>query len=202
MSILLFWIWTLIFSPLRFIDEDRSIPNQTSNTTESFFQDGSCVISSKIRPGDILLVRGDIWVDKIIRIITGSPYSHVAGVVNSDEAIEILPFNRTRFRKLRTYSGRTDVYTYSKLTNEQREKIVEHVVNKVGTKYDYKLIFWEASRYLLRWRWPYKAGDSSLCSTLWAEAYREAGVNLCPDILYPTPGDLGNELLLKKVESY
>ena len=201
-SIMFLWVWTLGFSPLRFFDDDRSILNQTPSVTESLFQDGSCVISSKIRSGDILLIRGDTWIDKIIRIITGSSYTHVAGVVNSDEAIEILPFKRTRFQKLRSYTGRTDVYTYSNLTDEQRKKIVEHVVNKVGTKYDYKLIFWEASRYLLHWKWPYKAGDNSLCSTLWAEAYRKAGVDLCPDILYPSPGDLGDSSILQKVESY
>lgn len=202
-SVMFFWVWTLAFSPSRFLDDDRSLLDQTPSVTESFVQDGSCAISSKIRPGDVLLIRGDTWIDKIIRIITGSPYTHVAGVVNSDEAIEILPFKTVRFRKLSSYTGRTDVYAYSDLTDEQRKKIVEQVINKVGTKYDYKLIFWEASRYLLHWKWPYQAGNNCcLCSTLWAEAYRKAGVDLCPDILYPSPGDLGNSAILQKIESY
>lgn len=201
-SITFLLIWTLAISPLLFFDDNSSFFNRTPSTTETLFQNGSCVISSEIQFGDILLIRGDTWIDKIIRIVTGSPYTHVAGVVNSNEAIEILPFKRTRFQKLKSYTGQTDVYTYSNLTEEQREKIVEHVINKVGTKYDYNLIFWEASRYLLHWKWPYKATNNSLCSTLWAEAYRKAGVDLCPDILYPSPGDLGNASILKKVESY
>lgn len=187
-SIIFLWIGTLISSP--------------PNAIVLSCKEDPYITSYKIQPGDILLIRGNTWIDKIIRVITGSQYTHVAGVVNSDEAIEILPFNRTQFQKLRSYTGRTDIYTCSDLTAEQRKKIVEHAVERIGTKYDYKLIFWEASRYLFDWTWPYNTDNKSLCSTLWAEAYRKAGVNLCPDIIYPTPGDLGKATLLEKIESY
>jgi uncharacterized protein YycO len=176
------------------------ILKKTSFTTN--IQDNSCIFLSEIRLGDILLVRGNTWIDKIIRKITGSPYSHVAGVVNSQEAVEILPFQKTRFQKLSSYTGRTDIFTCIDLTREQRRKIVEHIANKVGTKYDYKLLLWEVSRYLLNWKFPYQAREKCLCSTLWTEAYRKAGVDLCPDILYPSPGDLGNSSILQKVETY
>lgn len=163
---------------------------------------GSNVISSKIRPGDLLLIRGNTWIDKVIKRITGSSYTHVAGVVSPEEAVEILPFKRTHYQKLQTYTGRVDVFTCNSLTNDQRRKIVEHVVNKIGAKYDYKLVIWEASRYLFHWIWPYEAGDNNLCSTLWADAYRNAGVNLCPDITYPSPGDLGESPIMQKVDNY
>ncbi|WP_425805507.1 hypothetical protein ACHOLT_02245 [Desulfitobacterium sp. Sab5] len=162
----------------------------------------SNVISSKIQPGDLLLIQGNTWIDKVIKRITGSSYTHVAGVVGPDEAVEILPFKRTNYQKLETYTGRVDVFTCNSLTDDQRRKIVEHAVNKVGAKYDYKLIIWEASRYLFHWVWPYKARDNSLCSTLWADAYRNAGINLCPDIIYPSPGDLGESPIIQKVDNY
>jgi uncharacterized protein YycO len=155
-----------------------------------------------LRPGDILLVRGHTWIDKIIRRITKSTYSHVAGVINFNEAVEILPFQRTGFRKLKSYAGRADIFTYKSLTYEQRKKILDFVLTKIGTQYDYKLILWEASRYLLHWKWPYKAHNACLCSTLWVEAYRNAGIDLCPNILYPSPGDLENSSKLQKIESY
>ncbi|MCO1600217.1 hypothetical protein [Desulfosporosinus nitroreducens] len=203
-GLVLLRVWTLSHCPFRFgySYEDKSILGPIPSSTETILDDGSCVISAKVQPGDILLVRGNTWIDKIIRIITGSPYTHVAGVVNLDEAVDILPFKRTGFQKLRSYTGHADIFTCKDLTDEQRRKIVEHIVNKIGTKYDYKLVLWEASRYLLHWKWAYKAGNNILCSTLWAEAYRKAGVNLCPDILFPSPGDLGNATILQKVESY
>lgn len=157
---------------------------------------------STILPGDLLLVRGNTWVDGIIRKITRSKYSHVAGVFNQEDAVEILPFNKTGFKKLLLYTGRADIYTCKDLTNEQRRKILKYVLNKVGTKYAYNLILWEASRYLLHWKWRYKSHNNCLCSTLWAEAYRNAGIDLCPNILYPSPRDLEESTLLEKVRSY
>lgn len=220
-SLLLISVWTFAFSPFRIENSDGGkniLISQTPNATDTILfgdpkaeksansnmilHSGSSVISSKIRPGDLLLIRGNTWIDKVVKRITGSSYTHVAGVVGPDEAVEILPFRRTGYQKLETYTGRVDAFTCNNLTDDQRRKIIEHIVNKVGTKYDYKLVIWEASRYLLNWTWPYKAGDNSLCSTLWADAYRKVGVDLRPDIIYPSPGDLGKSPIIQKVESY
>ena len=135
-------------------------------------------------------------------MITGSTYTHVAGIINPNKVVEILPFKRTGFQKLRSFTGRADIFTCNALTYEQRRIILNHITQKVGTKYDYKLLLWEAPRYLLHWKWPYKARNSILCSTLWSEAYRKAGVDLCLDILYSSPGDLENSTILQKIKSY
>lgn len=222
-SLLLLLVWTLALTPFRIGNSDsgkKILGSQTLNATDTtLFEDPKAekrvnsntnivlhsdlsVISSKIRPGDLLLIRGNTWIDKAIKHITGSSYTHVAGVIGPDKMVEILPFKRTGYQKLETYNGQVDVFTCNTLTDEQRRKIVEHIVKKVGTKYDYKLVFWEASRYLFHWVWPYKAGDNSLCSTLWADAYRKAGIDLCPDIIYPSPGDLEKSPIIQKIESY
>lgn len=222
-SLLLLSGWSLAFSPFRIgnpangkIILSPQVPNtiktslfavpkaeKTKNCNINLvLPSSSNVISSKLQPGDLLLIRGNTWIDKVIKRITGSSYTHVAGVVSPDEAVEILPFKRTHYQKLETYTGRVDVFTCNNLTDDQRRKIVEHAINKIGTKYDYKLVIWEASRYLLHWIWPYKPGNDSLCSTLWADAYRNAGVNLCPDIIYPSPGDLGESPIIEKVKNY
>lgn len=203
-SLLLLTVCTLALSIFRIGNSDNSkiiLSSQTQNATDTILAED---FSSKIRPGDILLIRGNTWIDKVIQSVTGSSYTHVAGVVEPDKAIEILPFKKTRYQNLSIYNGRAEVFTCDNLTNEQRQKIVDHVVGELGTRYDYKLLLWEASRYLLNWVWPYKADDSNsnLCSTLWANAYRKAGVDLCPNLPYPSPGDLGISTILEKIDRY
>ena len=158
------------------------------------------VPASGIQPGDILLISGNTLVDKIIKLVTRSPYSHVVGVVNPNQVVEILPLSTARFKKIQDYTGRADVFTCERLSNDDRRKIVDYVTGKIGASYDYYLIIWEASRYLFNWVWPYDNKDSSLCSTLWSEAYRKAGIDLCPDVKFPVPGDLAKSRYLHKVE--
>ena len=158
------------------------------------------VPASGIQPGDILLISGNTLVDKIIKLVTRSPYSHVVGVVNPNQVVEILPLSTARFKKIQDYTGRADVFTCERLSNDDRRKIVDYVTGKIGASYDYYLIIWEASRYLFNWVWPYDNKDSSLCSTLWSEAYRKAGIDLCPDVKFPVPGDLAKSSYLHKVE--
>ena len=158
--------------------------------------------ASEIQPGDILLISGNTLVDKIIKLVTRSPYSHVVGVVNPNQVVEILPLSTARFKKIQDYTGRADVFTCERLSNDDRRKIVDYVTGKIGASYDYYLIIWEASRYLFNWVWPYDNKDSSLCSTLWSEAYRKAGIDLCPDVKFPVPGDLAKSRYLHKVGIY
>lgn len=156
--------------------------------------------ASEIQPGDILLISGNTLVDKIIKLVTRSPYSHVVGVVNTNQVVEILPLSTVRLKKIQDYTGRADVFTCERLSNDDRRKIISFVTGKIGASYDYDLIIWEASRYLFNWVWPYDNKDSSLCSTLWSEAYRKAGIDLCPDVKFPVPGDLAKSKYLHKVE--
>ncbi len=153
----------------------------------------------EIRPGDIILVYGSTWIDQVIKKIIRSDYTHVAGVVKSNEVIDILPFTQAGYKNLRLFAGKADVFTCDTLTDDQRRKIVDYVNRKVGTSYNYWLVVWEGCRYLLNWQWPYKTGKSGLCSTLWADAYREAGVDLCPEAIFPSPRDLADSRLLRKV---
>lgn len=160
------------------------------------------VTASEIQPGDILLLSGNHWVDKIIKLVTQSPYSHVAGVVNPNQVVEISPLSTVRYKDLQEYNARADVFTCNQLSEDDRKKIVDYVTAKIGTSYDYNLIIWEASRFLLNWKWPYENKDSNLCSTLWSDAYREAGIDLCPDVKFPVPGDLSKSRYLHKTRSF
>lgn len=156
----------------------------------------------KVRPGDIILVRGSTLIDRLIKAVTGSVYTHVAGVIKSDEVIDILPFTEAGYKSLYIYAGKADVFTCDTLTDKQRKNVVDYVRKRIGIKYDYALLVWEASRYMFHWDWPYKNSNSGICSTLWADAYRHAGVNLCPNISFPSPVDLAKSKILRKECSY
>ena len=153
--------------------------------------------------GDIVLVKGQNSLSRVIEGIEESIYSHAAGIVKENEIIEVVLFEKTSYESLDSYKGYTDIFTCDILTNEQREGIVKYAENQLGSYYDLPLLFWEFIRYATHMILPYKQiFHSYICSTLWADAYRSAGVDLCPNIKYPSPKDLSESKLLTKIGSY
>jgi hypothetical protein len=156
----------------------------------------------EIKPADLILVRGEDLIGNTIELITHSPYSHVAGIVKPNELIEAQGFRRTGYQALDFYAGKADVYTCDELTDEQRAQIVANVTRYVDRRYSYLLIGWELLRYTFGvMLMPSKDWQPIICSTLWAEAYRQAGVDLCPGIRFPTPGDIASSKKLRKAGS-
>jgi uncharacterized protein YycO len=155
-----------------------------------------------IRTADLLLVRGTGWMDKAIEIVSHSPYSHVAGVVKENELVESVGFQKTGYEGIDTYARKSDLYTCDALTDQQRKDIVQFVISKIGTGYDYFLIAWEAGHFLLGINVPYRENGRYDCSTLWADAYKSVGIDLCPGIQFPTPGDLAQSSLLRFVGQF
>ncbi|WCK55442.1 hypothetical protein PP175_05685 [Aneurinibacillus sp. Ricciae_BoGa-3] len=155
----------------------------------------------ELLPGDLIFAKGTGWESYAIEKFMHSPYSHVAGVVNENQVIEAMNFKKTGYQSIAYYSGFSDVYRCDLLTATQRQQIVKYAQVNVGSRYDYLLIVWEVVRYLLHKAIPYFKTKRVICSTLWADAYLAAGLNLCPDVKYPTPGDLANSKLLRKIGS-
>lgn len=156
-----------------------------------------------IKKADLILVRGRGWISEEIEEITKSPYSHVAGVVKPNELVEAngLRLPGIIYAALDYYTGRADVFTCDILTDEQCEQIAKLAIQEVGDSYDYPLLLWQFFRYRFGWRLPYKEGKARECSVLWARLYRKVGIDLCPDIEYPSPADLAQSRLLRKVGS-
>lgn len=153
-----------------------------------------------IKLGDLILVRGTGPISRAIEEITDSPYSHAAGLVGENELIEANGFRRIGYEALHEYADVGDVFTCDTLTDEQRRKIVDYVKREVGGHYDWSLLFVELIRYALHIILPYREPASArICSTLWADAYRAVGVDLCPGVKYPSPADLAKSPLLRKV---
>jgi len=156
----------------------------------------------EIKPGELILVNGTDLISDLIEDISGSLDSHTAGLVKDKVLVEAVGFKKIGYQSLDYYAGKADVYTCDRLTDEQRRTIVDVVIGKVGGQYDYFLLVWEFIRYTSNLRLPYKEGKSvRICSTLWADAYRKNGIDLCTGIKYPSPGDLANSKLLRKVGS-
>jgi len=152
--------------------------------------------------GDLVFVKGTDIISDAIEDISKSIYSHTAGLVKENVLIEANGFRKIGYQALDYYAGRTDVYTCDDLTDEQGKVIVDYAIKEVGGHYDYVLFAWEFIRYMLHCMLPYQEGKTvRICSTLWADAYRQVGMDLCPGVKYPSPGDLTISKLLRKVGS-
>ena len=143
--------------------------------------------------------KGLTWIGKEIESITKSEYSHIAGLVKTNELIEAAGFRKTGYQGVDYYAGDGGYFYMSFSNREQREIIVNYAIQEVGSRYDYLLILWEAIRYMTHVLLPYKEMKSRICSTLWSDAYLAAGIDLCPGVKYPSPGDLAESKSLVKI---
>lgn len=158
--------------------------------------------ASDLQLADLILIRGHQWIDLPVKLVTGSQYTHVAGYVGSDRLIEAQGLRKTGYQNLHTYQGVSDVYRYPSLTLLKSQDIIMFAQRKVGSRYDYMLLGWEFVRHVFGVILPYAKNNRRICSTLWADAYKSAGINLCPNIQYPTPSDLVKSPLLRKVGTF
>lgn len=154
-------------------------------------------------PGDLIFIRGTEGVAGPIKKITRSPYTHIAGVVVEDSLLEAQALRRTGHQPVATYEGVSDVYTCPGLSTRQREEIIQHATQSYGARYDYLLFVSLAARHLLGKMIPlYSRRSRHICTTLWTDAYRAAGIELCPGNQHPTPGELSKSKLLNWVGSF
>lgn len=161
----------------------------------------------ELKPCDLILVKGSrqSFVSREIEDITNSPYSHVAGVVTLDgkTIVEAEGFQKTGQVPLSKYNiNDYDVYRFEGLTETQRDLILGYVNGRLGGHYDYFLLVVEFFRYVFHKVLPYKEPFGyTICSSLWYDAFKSAGIDLCPDIdsKYASPKDVSESKLLKKI---
>jgi hypothetical protein len=153
--------------------------------------------------GDICLEKGTGLISKVIEECENSKYSHATTYIGYDNLIEAEGFERTGAVPIEKYKGQLDIYTCDSLTDAQREGIKQYLSKQVGSHYDYLLLLVEAIRYIFHVVLPYKEPfKSHICSTLVADSYKSVGIDLCPGIKYPSPADLSNSKLLRKIGTY
>ncbi len=157
-----------------------------------------------LKPGDILLVEGNQKVSAAIKYLTQSTWSHAAMYVG-----EVLDINENGLRprlievnlgegcvavpleKYRTYNTR--ICRPVGLSQDDRDAVVQYMVERLGTAYDTHNIL-DMARYLLptppvpiRWRrkmLSFGSGDPTraICSTMIAQAYQSIQYPILPDI--------------------
>lgn len=154
---------------------------------------------SQLLLADLVFIRGTRWLDFPVKLVTQSQYTHVAGYVGMGKLIEAQGFRKTGYEPVATYKGGADVFRCPFLNLRQRQQIMDYIYKEVGGRYDYLLIGWEAFRLIFGLALPYVKGKARICSTLWADAFKAAGVDLCPKQQYPTPSDLVQSPLLRKI---
>jgi len=161
------------------------------------------LLSSILQPGDVLLVEGDRRISVAIKYLTQSTWSHAAiyvGNVNNEsgddpavlieaeikDGVVIAPLSKYR-------SLHTRICRPQNLTDEDRQSLVDYLVDRIGHQYDMKNIF-DLVRYLLptppvpvHWRRRMIAlgsGDPTraICSTLIAEAFHTICYPILPKI--------------------
>jgi uncharacterized protein YycO len=159
-------------------------------------------VTLELKPADIILVRGNTFIGDVIEDVTGSAYSHVAGFYDGWQIIEAELFSRVRAADIQPYKERCDIMRCKYLEYDQRWKIVAFAFSKLGARYSYSLVVWEAVKHLLNITLPINVKNTYICSTLWRDAYKSVGIDLTPGIKYPTPGDIARSKLLRKVGTY
>ena len=156
---------------------------------------------------DIVLVKGKgrgIISEIICEVEDDSLYSHSAIIVdiNNNVLIEADGLSDVRYNILDNYRSYADIYRCLKLNNSQRKQIVDYLKLQIGKQYDWKLLIWEYIRYKLNiiLPWWFENTDSVICSELIYDSFLNIGIDLCPNIKYPSPKDLSESKLLTKIE--
>ncbi|MBL1321810.1 MAG: hypothetical protein COA63_012230 [Methylophaga sp.] len=172
-------------------------------------------LCDEIRPGDIILIEGRSRASNIIKQITQSSWTHsalylgnyhqlnVAGIApdsmahyastpHTDLLIEALLGQGTIITPLSKYRNEhIRICRPRSLTINDRNKVIQHTLTKLGHKYDVRQLF-DLARFLLpysliprRWRsslFNYHAGESTrtICSSMLAEAFMAVRYPILP----------------------
>ena len=147
------------------------------------------------RTGDLLLCSGtSIW-SRLVRLVTRSPYSHVAIIVCPPGlpalVLESIEWYGVRATVLAHWHHRGAV-THARVDVPfDAERMTRWCVEQLGRPYNWREVVEIAARLLLRLP-ELITHRGWICSEYVRAAYREAGVDLAPG-RYCTPGDIGRD---------
>lgn len=158
-----------------------------------------------LQPGDILLVEGNLRISVAIKYLTQSTWSHAALYIGSaldqtnkdGEALCLIEADLRRgviAVPLTEYANHnTRICRPIELTETDRNKLIQFVVDRIGLSYDLKNVV-DLARYLfptppvpMRWRrrlLAFGSGDptKAICSTLIAQAFQSIDYPILPTV--------------------
>ncbi len=162
-------------------------------------------LEANLQPGDILLVEGNQRISSAIKYLTQSTWSHAAYYVGRDVGlrdayghpatlIEADLRHGVIATSLTKYLGyNTRICRPALITNEDRTKVTDYIIDSLGQSYDVKNVV-DLARYLLpqppvpdSWRRKMIALGSgqptqAICSTLIARAFHSVRYPILPEI--------------------
>jgi len=164
-------------------------------------------LCATLQPGDVLLVEGNQFVSASIKYLTQSTWSHAAfycgdalpAPADGSEPPRLIEVDLSEGCvgvSLTSYQDfNTRICRPVGLSDEDRQKVVDFMVSKIGTQYDLKNIF-DLLRYFLptppvpvRWRRRMIAFGSgeptkAICSSLIAQAFQTVRYPILPEVTY------------------
>jgi hypothetical protein len=168
------------------------------------------VLRDMLQPGDVILVEGNLRISAVIKYLTQSTWSHsvlytgktASGMPGFDciEADVIEGVRWVPLEDLLVYHTR--ICRPIGLSDDERQKVIDYAVSKIGTQYDLRYII-DLARYLFplplpgRWRRQalgFLSADPTraICSTLIASAFQSIGYPILqeidPQMLQSEPG--------------
>lgn len=162
-------------------------------------------LAATLMPGDVLLVEGASRFSVAIKYLTQSTWSHTAIYVGeafgrstpaaeAPTLVEADIVSGVHSLRLSEYAGfHTRICRPVGLSFDDRRKVIDYVIARIGNHYDVKHIL-DLARYLFpmppvpaRWRRRMLAlgsGDPTraICSTLIAQAFESVGYPILPNI--------------------
>ena len=154
-------------------------------------------IKSILKPGDVVLVEGQSRVSSAIQFITNSNWSHAAVFIGKTDffnhcLIEVKTVDGCTYTDIDTYMHHNLRICRPIFLDKRKKKIlINHLIKKIGSKYDLKNII-----DLIRYIYPNPpipkkfrrnligigAGDptKAICSSLIAEAFKEIDHPILP----------------------
>lgn len=123
---------------------------------------------TEIKPGDVLFVWGESFIDDCIELVTHGP-SHCALFINNKTLAEAQGGRTIGEAQLSDYlatGDRLEVWRDESLTDEEREKMIAYAKSQYGMQYDYTAIAVEFARYELHMPISlYHEGKRRICSS-------------------------------------
>ncbi len=166
-----------------------------------------------LKPGDILLFKGEKGISRLIAWGTNSKYSHVAVCVSSEMnlAIAAMAGGGVRARDIRMIKKSYDVYRIKEGYSYNLNNTISFLVNKLNLKYDYLGVFFlgfvkimsKIGRPLKEVANKWQIDRDYFCSELCYEAFSHGGgLAIVPDedksgII--SPGDISKSSVVEQV---
>lgn len=154
-----------------------------------------------IKPGDLIFILGNSFIDKAIEHVTHGP-SHVAMFLDYNTLIEAQGGREVGTNNLSFYSSKKcEVWTDPTLTDDERKQMIQYALSLQGTPYDYLLDILEFGHF--EWganiNW-FKESGHLICSTFVNKVGQRVN-RAWSKVVNPAPVDLLEGGILIRKES-